>query len=675
MMKRAAAMLLCLAMMFALLPAGMTAFAVSSTASAAASGISEDGLAWVLDDEGTITISGTGAMKEYYYDDAPWKPYIGQIKKVVIADGVTSLGFKAFDGCEGLLEFTLAPSVSAIGQYAFRGCTGLTEVILPDTVTSIDHFAFAGCTSLKKVRIGGSTVLGQSLFRDCTALTDATIAEGVESIGSYMFFGCTALENIVIPSTVTRMGAGSFQRCSSLDGVIIPSGVTYIGSNAFCDCSSLTAVVIPHGVPEIRIDTFKGCLSLRSVTIPKSVTTIGHEVFLGCPELKDIYYAGSRDEWYNIEMEDGDWLEDATIHFNTTTSTNPSGSGTTVSTTSSSTSTTTSTETTTTSSTTSPTTTTTTEWNGMRRYFPLRLEGGSRTETAIAISREVFGTAENAVLACGDDFADALAGVPLAYALDAPILLVRNNEIDEATAVEMHRLGVRNVYILGGPVAISEDVADGLEQSGYNVRRVAGTSRFETAVAIASELQRITGAPDEVFFAYSHNYPDALAVSSVAAILGQPIFYISKDGTVDYATASYISNSQISSAVILGGTTAVGADAENNIRRLGVGEVGRIDGASRYDTCMNINKKYADIMSDDTVCIATGKNYPDALAGGVFAAIQKAPILLVADELNAAQLEYLDERNVPNTFAYIFGGKLAVPEKVEVQITGLAGEK
>ncbi len=319
----------------------------------------------------------------------------------------------------------------------------------------------------------------------------------------------------------------------------------------------------------------------------------------------------------------------------------------------------------TTSSTTKATTTTTPTTTATRptRYNPkvTRLAGGSRTETAVKISEASFTSAANIIIADGNNYADALAGGSLAYALNAPILLIRNNKLDAATLNEISRLNPQNIYILGGTLAISAEVANSLRQT-YNVTRIAGKSRFDTAVEIAKKLQSIKGAPSEIFFAYSHNYPDALAISGIAAIKGCPVLYISADGKLADSSAAFVRSSGAKNATILGGTLAISPNAEGNIKNCGPTNVKRIAGTSRYDTCLEINKAYSSILTGNALCIATGMNYPDALAGGVFAAINRAPMVLVGTAVNQSQIDFI-VNHCPSDI-YIFGGTGAVPEHI-----------
>ena len=298
-----------------------------------------------------------------------------------------------------------------------------------------------------------------------------------------------------------------------------------------------------------------------------------------------------------------------------------------------------------------------------------RYAGGSRTQTAAMISAGAFEKADCVVMASAQNYADALAGAPLAYALKAPILLVSNTP-DQATLEEMERLGAKKVYILGGKTAVSEDAEELLAARGYAIERIEGYSRYDTAVAIAEKLEEVTGRKNtEAFFACASNYPDALAVSNVAALKGAPILYVAANGDLK-STAAYLESASITAGTILGGTVAVAAEAEENIKACGVGTVERVFGRSRYDTCLEINKKYAAWLTGPDICVATGTNYPDALAGGVLAANSRSPMLLVAKTLTPAQVTYMETRRTRTVI--VFGGELAVSSQVVDEIVAAA---
>ena len=163
-----------------------------------AEGNNGDNLTWILDDEGVLTISGTGAMASWNWKGSPWYANKDKIESVVIEDGVTSIGANAFDGCSGLTSITIPSSVTSIGEHAFYGCSGLTSITIPSSVTSIGAHAFWGCSGL----------------------TSITIPSSVTSIEKYVFSGCSGLTSITIPNSVTSIGTSAFSGCSGLTRVI-----------------------------------------------------------------------------------------------------------------------------------------------------------------------------------------------------------------------------------------------------------------------------------------------------------------------------------------------------------------------------------------------------------------------------------------------------------------------
>ena len=236
----------------------------------------------------TLTISGTGAMKDY--NSAPdWSTYKQNIEKIVIDSGVTSIGNSAFSSCSSLTSVTIPNSVTSIGDSAFSSCSSLTSVTIPNSVTSIGDSAFSSCSSLTSVTIPeGVTSIGNTTFFNCSALTSVNIPSTVTSIGINTFRNCQALTSVTIPNSVTNIGNNAFMGCSALTSVDIPSGVISIGEATFSGCSKLTSVTIPDSVTSIGNDAFKSCSALTSVTIPGSVTSIGTAAFYGCSELTSV---------------------------------------------------------------------------------------------------------------------------------------------------------------------------------------------------------------------------------------------------------------------------------------------------------------------------------------------------------------------------------------------------
>ena len=202
------------------------------------SGQCGENLTWELKD-GVLTISGTGNMTNYTVNDMPFSGL--SFSKLVITDGVTSIGNNAFASCAMLKELSIPESVTLIGSEAFADCTALTEVIIPDSVTEIWTAAFGGCSSLTSVKLPDS-------------LTE---------ISPFIFESCPITE-ITLPSEALYIGDGAFEDCK-LTSISIPSKVTSICAWAFCGCP-LTKVTIPANVEEIAHDTFN-CAALTDITI------------------------------------------------------------------------------------------------------------------------------------------------------------------------------------------------------------------------------------------------------------------------------------------------------------------------------------------------------------------------------------------------------------------------
>ena len=252
---------------------------------------------------GTLTISGTGNMtNDSVSSDVPWDSFRNDIKKVVINNGITSIGSKAFYYCKSLTNIIISDSVTSIGYEAFSNCTSLTSITIPNSVTSIDNHAFTYCTSLTSIYVDtkNPNYLSENgiLFnKDKTKLicypagkisSSYAIPNSVTSIGDDAFSNCKSLTNITIPSSVTSIGDDAFSSCISLTNITIPNSVTFIDDSAFYGCKSLTSITIPDSVASIGAWAFVECNSLTSVTIPNSVTSIGDGAFIFCTSLTNI---------------------------------------------------------------------------------------------------------------------------------------------------------------------------------------------------------------------------------------------------------------------------------------------------------------------------------------------------------------------------------------------------
>ena len=234
-----------------------------------------------LSDDGTLTISGNGEMKDWRNSsDGAWYDN-REIKNVIINNGVTSIGKSAFSYCSNLISITIPNSVTSIGGKAFVSCRSLTSITIPDSVTSIGGDAFGCCESLTSINVDSNNEKymsdnGVLYTKDKKTLiqypskkegTEYLILQGVESIGEFAFSDCTSLTNITIPNSVTSIGVDAFYKCTSLTNITIPNSVTSIGGKAFIFCSSLTSITISDSVTSIGGDAFGSCESLTSINV------------------------------------------------------------------------------------------------------------------------------------------------------------------------------------------------------------------------------------------------------------------------------------------------------------------------------------------------------------------------------------------------------------------------
>ncbi len=247
--------------------------------------------------------------------------------------------------------------------------------------------------------------------------------------------------------------------------------------------------------------------------------------------------------------------------------------------------------------------------------------GADRYETAIQVSQDSFpGGSSWVVIATGENWPDALGGSALAGWYGAPILLSRHDALPEEVQAEIERLGASQAFVLGGEAALSADVYDGLTDmlGDENVTRLGGVDRFETANLIASRvIDEMDGETSgRAFVATGQTFADALSASPIAANGCMPIFLSGPDGLSD-DTAQLMADAGVSDVVLLGGEAAVAPGTEVTILSKGMTAV-RIDGANRYETAAKVAEwGVSELgMRWDGVALATGTNFPDALAGG-----------------------------------------------------------
>ena len=272
----------------------------ATPANIVASGSCGEALTWVLDDAGVLTISGTGPMTDFPAsspsDQIPWREHWVSIKKVIIADGVTTVGIRAFINCENLTEAILPGTITSIGTYAFYKCSALTNIQLPEGITFIGEQAFAYCTSLTEIILPNSlTTIQRQLFMGCTSLKSAVLGNNVSTIKDGVFSSCTSLTAMTLPDSLTTLDRYIFNGCESLASINIPDGITVIPNELFSKCSSLTSISLPDSVTCIDSYAFYACTELTTITLGNSVQSIDNDAFSCCSKLKNIELPDSLD--------------------------------------------------------------------------------------------------------------------------------------------------------------------------------------------------------------------------------------------------------------------------------------------------------------------------------------------------------------------------------------------
>jgi len=291
--------------------------------------------------DSTLTISGTGSMRDYVnynYFEYPWDSQKTNIKTLVIQDGVTSIGSCAFHGCKNLTSITIPESVTTIGWEAFSGCSNLSSITIPSGVTKIETSVFSGCGGLTSITIPESvTSIGKWAFENTAWYNNQpdgivyagnvlykykgtmpgntvinNIKEGTVSIAGAAFQSCYGLTSITIPSSVTSIGYSAFENTAwynnQPNGIVYAGNVLYkykgtmpentiidvkdgtvgIADAAFRECTGLTSITFPNSVTSIESGAFYDCSSLTSISFPNSLINIGAEAFSECIGLTSI---------------------------------------------------------------------------------------------------------------------------------------------------------------------------------------------------------------------------------------------------------------------------------------------------------------------------------------------------------------------------------------------------
>ena len=258
----------------------------------------------------TLTISGTGAMPDFDFPNgnlAPWWNYEalgmltsfgnikleGELKKVVIKDGVTNVSNYALFFLPAATQITLPESVTSIGRYGIALCSKLNGISLPRAVTAIGDFGLAGNSFTAVSLPDGLQALGRGAFDACASISGMTLPAAITAVPDKCFNDCTKLLTVDYKGEVTAIGERAFEGCKSLTKAPIPAAVTALGNSTFNGCIALTDVTLPGGVTAVPDACFQDCTALADMKLPATVTSVGHNAFTGCTALGDVRCYGA----------------------------------------------------------------------------------------------------------------------------------------------------------------------------------------------------------------------------------------------------------------------------------------------------------------------------------------------------------------------------------------------
>ena len=274
-----------------------------------------NGISWDLTN-GVLTISGNHPIEleedDYSY---PWDSYKSSIKSIVIQNGITEIGYGAFDDCKNLTSISLPNSLRVIDVASFKGCSSLSTFTIPSSVSVIDGRAFAdtawytqqpnGVIYIGAILYGykgnmpygtsisvkeGTTSIASEAFGEISNLSGISFPSSLKRIGAYAFYYCTGLKNVSIPGSVKLIDVDAFRGCSNLESVTLSEGIETIEWRAFASCDKLTSLTIPGSVKDMGFQTFEYCDNLKSVTFKDGIIEIAQFAFWGCKNLEEVVF-------------------------------------------------------------------------------------------------------------------------------------------------------------------------------------------------------------------------------------------------------------------------------------------------------------------------------------------------------------------------------------------------
>ena len=624
-------------------------------------GICGDDQTWVLDEDGLLTVSGTGDMYDYSSSaQAPWYEYRDLVEEILVEGTCDSIGDYAFYQLPNLTTVTIENGVMSIGGHSMKYCESLTSVTIPGSVEemgvsvfqqsrllttagpitgtyaiefgwtqTIPDKAFSDHIHLEQVTLPNSiTAIGEKAFLKCSGLTSVTLPRELKTI-SNLAFEQSGLTSVTIPDKVVRIESEAFEYCP-LTSVTLGKALTGIGYAAFRNCDELTAVSMPDSLEDIEGSAFEGCSALETLELNEGLVTISASAFDGCSALETVVIPSTVDSLGSSAFRNCTGLTeieflgnapriDSNAFTNVTADAYYPGRDTTW------------------------TEEVRRDYGGDLNWIArmpgiegvIRLSGSNRYETAFAVAdqlKENMGVDkfDCVVVAYGQNFPDALTGSYLASVKGAPILLTEKS-MDVAVGYYIYEnlKPGGTVYILGGTAAVSQIFETGIQLFGFETIRLKGAGRYETNLAIL----RTAGVnkTDDILIATGTNYADSLSASAT----GLPMLLVGEELTADQKLFLMTTSRRF---VIIGGTGAVNEAIEAELAEMG--SVVRIKGSNRYGTSVEIARRY--FAGPQAAVLAYAQGFPDGLCGGPLAISMDAPLILTSDDAYYIADSYVD---------------------------------
>lgn len=296
------------------------------------------------------------------------------------------------------------------------------------------------------------------------------------------------------------------------------------------------------------------------------------------------------------------------------------------------------------------------------RPLAYRLSGSTRYATAADVAGKYVSGVDVVYVATGRGFPDALAGSALAGRQEVPVLLTTPDQLPAETSASLDQLKPKKIVVLGGKTVVSDSVVTALKKhTTGTVTRFSGSNRYATAERVSREFPVST---TRVYVATGDNFPDALSASARAGSQGVPVL-LTRKAELPGETTKALERLQPDEIVVIGGTTVINESVVSQLRAY-AGSVTRVRGENRYGTAAQVSKTGFG-KGVPVAYVATGANFPDALAGSALAGRTEGPVLLTRQDSvppeTVAELERLDPQAV-----IVLGGQTTVSDTVLNQL-------